>query len=296
MGSIVRKVKSGLSSLGGTLKGAAGVSRFAPSGSGFRPGQQNLQKLLEERVAGKRPSIADLQLKEAEERALKQAASQAASTRGVSSAGLVSRNLARQQEGIQRDVIRTGTQLRAAEQQSSEQQLGTLLAQSRGQDLQFEQIGAGAFEGAQKRRGELFKGLAGGAGNVAALGSLGTVLGGLGSDENAKKNIKPGGDTAKNFLDAISSVKFDFKSASEGQQFPEEMIGEGKQLGVLAQQVEKAGPVGRQIVEDGPFGKQLDIQTGFGALLAATAELNKRLNLVEKGKKKKDIETTARKV
>jgi len=102
--------------------------------------------------------------------------------------------------------------------------------------------------------------------DISQIASLGALL----SDENAKKEIEP--TDSKSFLDKLKAVEFEFKDPKNG---------EGKQLGILAQDLEKAGEVGKSMVIDTPEGKMVDFGKGFGAILAATADLNKRLSQIE---------------
>jgi hypothetical protein len=98
------------------------------------------------------------------------------------------------------------------------------------------------------------------------------------SDENNKKNVKTG--EAKSFLDALTPYTYKYKDAKQPG------AGEGKFLGVMAQDLEKAGDVGRSMVKDTPNGKMVDYGKGFGALLATQADINKRLSELESKKKK----------
>lgn len=77
----------------------------------------------------------------------------------------------------------------------------------------------------------------------------------------------------KNFLDAIQATSFEYK---KGKNMPE-----GRFLGVMAQDLEKAGPVGKSMVQQTPAGKQVDFGRGFAAILAAQADLNKRMKKLE---------------
>lgn len=103
------------------------------------------------------------------------------------------------------------------------------------------------------------------------------------SDEDMKKEVKKDGEefSSKSFLDALQSYTYEYKNKDKAHP----LAGEGKRLSVMAQDLEKAGPVGRSMVIDTPQGKVVDYGRGFGAILAAQAELNKRLKEVEKKKK-----------
>lgn len=104
------------------------------------------------------------------------------------------------------------------------------------------------------------------------------------SDEDMKKDVKKDNKeefSSKSFLDALQSYTYEYKDSEKHR--PE--AGEGKRLSVMAQDLEKAGPVGRSMVMNTPQGKVVNYGRGFGAILAAQAELNKRLKEVEKKKK-----------
>lgn len=120
-------------------------------------------------------------------------------------------------------------------------------------------------------------------GVASDIGSVASVIGGaLGkSDKESKININVGGgQPAKEFLDALTAYQYEYKD-------PKELgAGEGEQLGIMAQELEEAGPVGEQMVIDTPQGKMVDYGKGFGAILAAQVELNERLKELEKRKKK----------
>lgn len=103
------------------------------------------------------------------------------------------------------------------------------------------------------------------------------------SDKDNKKNVKEDKEefSSKAFLDALQSYKYEYKD--EFKKDP--LAGEGQRISVMAQDLEKAGPVGRSMVINTPQGKVVDYGRGFGTILAAQAELNKRLKELEKKKK-----------
>ena len=118
-------------------------------------------------------------------------------------------------------------------------------------------------------------------------------IGNLFSDETAKMGVKSEGKNApnmnpKSFLDKLHAYSFEYKDNVKNMPG----AGEGRKLGVMAQEVEKAGPVGKQMVKEDPATgmKQLDTVSGFGAVLASQVQLNERLKILEQkyGKKKKE--------
>lgn len=98
------------------------------------------------------------------------------------------------------------------------------------------------------------------------------------SDKNKKKNIKQ--DIKKDFLDALTAYTYDYKNPKDPG------AGEGRHMSVMAQDLEKT-EIGKSMVktlEDGT--KMVDYGKGFGAILAAQAHLNKRLEEIDKKMKK----------
>jgi len=81
----------------------------------------------------------------------------------------------------------------------------------------------------------------------------------------------------RSFLDALQATSFEYKKEAKG--LPG--AGEGRRLGIMAQDLEKAGPVGKSMVKETPNGKQVDMGAGFGAILAAQSSLNERLKQLE---------------
>jgi len=102
------------------------------------------------------------------------------------------------------------------------------------------------------------------------------------SDENQKEKVKGGEKSAdfnpKSFLDKLEAVSWEYKDSAKGLPGVEG----GRQLGVMAQKLEKAGPVGENMVdEDAEGNKIVDYGKGFSAILASQAHLNKRLEQIE---------------
>ena len=104
------------------------------------------------------------------------------------------------------------------------------------------------------------------------------------SDKECKKEIREEDFNPKSFLDALQAYSYEYKDHMK----KDPKAGEGRRLGIMAQDLEKAGPVGRSMVKEGPEGKYVDYGQGFGAILAAQAHLNQRLSELEKKSKKKN--------
>lgn len=273
---------------------------------------QALIRDLQRQAAGQGPSLAEAQLKSAQERTLAQQLAGAAAQRGGPQAA-IQRTLARQQGESGRQLAQQAAEARIREQTAARQQLGNQIqAEQQLADqltLQFTQLGFNIEEARSRARMELEQlrsrerlaraGAIVGAGNAASAGQAqrssaltGGLLGAAGSigasvlspaaaisDKDAKKNIKKNDDKMKDFLNKLQAVSFDFKDPSE------DGATEGKRFGILAQDLEKS-EVGKSIVMDGADRKRLDIAQGFGTVLAAQAYLNKRLKELEDKKKK----------
>lgn len=116
-----------------------------------------------------------------------------------------------------------------------------------------------------------------------AISALGPVLAAK-SDKNSKKEVKAE-DIKKDFLDKLKAYTYEYKK--EFKDHPK--AGKGRHLSVMAQDLEKAGSIGKSMVSTDPKSgaKMVDYGKGFGAILAAQAHLNERLNKLEKRKKAK---------
>jgi hypothetical protein len=144
---------------------------------------------------------------------------------------------------------------------NANQAQGTALAgQTSAQDL-----AQGAAESTAKYRAQALGGMMNAGGGAMALMS----------DENLKTDIKNDSKGIKSFLDAVDPVSFDYKD-SDGKKGRTE----GKHLGVIAQQIEKA-PGGASMIVEMPEGKGIDIPSAVGTLLAASADINNRMNSME---------------
>lgn len=88
------------------------------------------------------------------------------------------------------------------------------------------------------------------------------------SDRNLKENIKDFDASA--FLDSLTPSKYNYKEP--------EKFGEGKQVGVMAQDLEKHVP---QMVEDTSEGKIVDYDKAGGPIFASLADLHQRIKNLE---------------
>lgn len=100
------------------------------------------------------------------------------------------------------------------------------------------------------------------------------------SDGNAKTDKSGGNGKVNEFLNALQAYTYKYKEP--------EKFGQGQQLGVMAQDLEKSD-IGKSMVMDTPEGKMVDYAKGAGAMLASQAMLNERLQKLEQalGRKSK---------
>jgi len=262
---------------------------------------KDLREQLRRQASGEGPSLATAQLKQAQDRTLAQQLAAAGAARGGNAAAL-QRQLARQQGTAGQELAQQAAVTRMQEQQGAQQQLGAMLSQEQAasdqavnnylrlgfdlrqaeiaaqQDLerlrQAARAGAGAQAAnafAQAKAGErnMTGGLIGGAAQLIAA-----------SDKNLKKNIKDAKGETKKFLEALSAKKYEYK--------PESGEASGDNYGIIAQDLEKS-KMGKSLVMDTPKGKMVDTRRGFGAALAAMADLNKRTAELERAMKKRKM-------
>lgn len=103
--------------------------------------------------------------------------------------------------------------------------------------------------------------------NAAIIGAVGTVA--AASDEKVKKDVKP--FDVDSFLESLSGVEFHYKEP--------EKHGKGKQVGVMAQDVEKEAP--QLVDEDAEGTKIIDYNKAGGPIFASLAGLHERLRKLE---------------
>jgi hypothetical protein len=157
-----------------------------------------------------------------------------------------------------------------AERQAAQKALSDMILGERGQDVQ----------GALGSRGNAIQGYIGKnqqdnqpSGLMRVLGGIAPIVGAL-SDKRAKKNIKKGAGDAKRALDSLKAYTYDYK---------DEKHGKGRQFGVMAQDLEKAGL--KHAVRETPIGKVVDGGKLSLSNTAMLAELGRRVGKLEGGKK-----------
>lgn len=242
-------------------------------------GYNPLIKTLSKTAQGKGPSLITGQLMQATNRNIAQQMAAAASQRGINpalAARMATQNIAdiNQEAAFQANQARLAeiqaareAELAARQAQSGATQAGGQLATStRGQSYQEmeggrqsrldqERMRAGAFEGAQKRKGEF-------------VSNIGQGLGIL-SDKTLKKDIKMSDKQIKSFLDGLENYSYKYKGNKETN------------YGVMAQDLEKSD-AGDKMVDETPEGKMINFAKGLSTMLSAQAHLNKRLKKLEK--------------
>jgi hypothetical protein len=273
----------------------------------IRGQQMTLADHLAAQANGQGPSLAQMQLQRGLDQNIATQMAMAASQRGAGGAGAL-RALGYQQGQARQQMAGDAATLQLNEQMQAQNQLGALLAGARGQDQQMSladqqsRLGTMGLNDAQNRfytqtgndlysqqmqarrareqdaiqyegmlRGVAVQGQQQATNTGGALlAAGGTALTAL-SDETKKTDIKPGGKDLGSFLDALTSSKYKYKDEADG---------EGEFWSPMAQDLEKT-PVGRSMVIDTPRGKAVDYARGFGAYLAATADLHQRVKKLE---------------
>ena len=111
---------------------------------------------------------------------------------------------------------------------------------------------------------------AGGIGSYAK--GIGTQVAGFFSDENLKTDINEADNEIDEMLDKLSPYSFEYKDKKHG---------EGKQTGVMAQDLEKS-KAGKNMVVDTAEGKAVDVKKALSTIMASQARLSQRLKDLEK--------------
>jgi hypothetical protein len=228
------------------------------------------------------PSAAEIMAQREGEKAARGAASVMASSRAnpaiAAKQAAMMGNQARQEASGQASVIRAQEDM--ANRQFREQQRGMLMGAQDAdrQALMNRQsmIATGKGQEASQRFGaeEAAKGRTGSF--ISGLGQAGTTAALMSSDINLKENIQDGSSESQNFLEALEPYAYNYKDPQGAN---------GERLGVMAQDIEKT-PM-NYMVKDTPQGKMVDYGQGFGAILAAVADMHGRVKELEAKKGKK---------
>ena len=276
-----------------------------------RQQQQGLVDLLQRQANGSGgPSVAEQQMRMGLDAAAQQANALAAGSRG--NPMLAMRQAQQAQGQLAMQAAGQGAALRAQEQLAARGQLGGLLDQMRGADMasrgyfgqqgQFQQgLQQSAFlanqqaqmqaalanQGAQlteqqmaqqnkqfydnlsfqraMQNQQMTMGIVGG-----ALGAAGSAM--AVSDRRAKASIESGREGLRELLGKLTAQEWDYR---------DERHGHGRHIGVMAQDLERSR-LGREMVIETPEGKMVDTKRMTAAALAAAAELNRRVERLEK--------------
>ncbi len=147
---------------------------------------------------------------------------------------------------------------------NQQQQFNKGLAQTQfGNNLSVANGKANALTGVANQANEERKG------NMNLVGGLAGTAATIFSDERVKKDVEQ--FDAGKFMDDLTGYRYKYKDPSMGQ---------GEQVGVMAQDLEKEAP---QMVEDTPQGKMVDYspEKTSGPVFASLADLNDRLKRLE---------------
>lgn len=153
-----------------------------------------------------------------------------------------------------------------AERNAAQQGLANMIMQERGQDMNValgSRQNANAALGAYKPE----------ASTMEKVGAFTPILK-LFSDKRLKEDISDADTDANKTLQGLRAYTYKYK---------DEKFGKGKQLGVMAQELEKVGL--KQAVIDTPQGKAVDVGKLAGANTAMLAALGRRVAKIEKGTK-----------
>ena len=257
---------------------------YKPNEEAFKDtaAQKSYTQYLQNQYQGKSgPSVAENLLSAQTQKTNEQLAGAIGSTRGVQNPALLAREAARIAATQAQGAAGQGAALRAQETLGAQEAYADQLARQQTNLMNLEamkgNIAAGqqqmafqAAEGASGRRQQLLAGMGAGAATIGAAKS----------DIRVKKNIEPATAQAKDYLDfqyrkmldQVDPYTYDYKSDEYGR---------GKQLGVMAQDLEKS-PLGKGMVKT-KDGKK-EINANISTILAGQAVLNDRLNKIEGNK------------
>lgn len=231
---------------------------------------------LADRALGKGPSLAGAQMQQAQDRNLSQQLAASKANRAVNPA-LAFRQV--QQLGAQgnQQIAQASGIAAIQEQRGNQAAYQDYLTGIQTQRNNSLAAGSGAAQASAAKSSADANAQNAYNGNMMGMvGSLGALAM---SDENQKTNVQDA--NPKSFLEALSAKTYNYKNPN----LPG--AGEGQHMSVMAQDLESAGPVGQSMVQDTQNGKMVDYGKGFGAMLAAQVDLNKRLSAMESKKGKK---------
>lgn len=217
------------------------------------PGTYDLRNALQAAAYGKAPSAAEQQMRMAQNNNVAQQYALARSQPGLAPA-MAARQAAMGAADVGAQQAGQYGALRAQEQATARGQLGQFLQ--------------GQQQLANQQRQQ----------NLDMLGGIAQGGMSLLSDERAKTDVHQGDHEAEGLLNALHAYRYNYKDPDQAG------AAHGKQLGVMAQDVDRA-PGGHQMVDEGADGlKHLDANKAIGPILASLAHLHGRLKALEHGK------------
>lgn len=262
------------------------------------PTDPRVQALITARSQGQMSPQEQANVQNQQVQAQNLVAGQAAAARGTN-AGLAQRNAISQGAQAASSVAGQAQQVAAGRSDSATQQILATEQANRAAKINQTQFDTSQFNQAKMQdigNQNYATGAAVSAiGNIAANAFTGGAAGAIGavsgaankkqgaqnpfswSDKTVKKNIESGSDDTYQFLDHLKSWKYDYKDPS---------MGEGKQVSVMAQDLEKS-PQGAAAVVVNPENnkKMVDYQKLLPNLLAANADMHQRVKQLESKKK-----------
>ena len=247
----------------GPMSKALGFESQPVAELAYKQEQGDLIKELQNRLSGTRPSVADIATKQNIDQGL-QATLGAINSARNSSPALKARLGAQASSEAQGQMARQGSLLKAQEDAQNIANLANVIQGAQAAQMGREKMITDLNTAAQQRKLDALTGAGQGMATYAAAAS----------DENLKENIKDTEGKARDFIEVISPKLYDYK---------DEKFGKGEHIGILAQDLEKS-ELGKSMVMDTPEGKMVDFGKGFGAVLAAVAEINEKLAQLEKKK------------
>lgn len=166
-----------------------------------------------------------------------------------------------------------------AERQAAAQSLANMLMQQRQQELQAALQSRGqaiqGFGDIERARANRFGALTGtptGMESLLGAGMGAAQLAMIASDRRLKEDIDDGDADAQALLEGLKAYSYRYKNDKHGK---------GKQLGIMAQDLERVAP---HAVVDTDEGKMVHGAKLAGALAAALPGLHKRISRLEEGK------------
>lgn len=269
------------------LAAEAAARQKAGQTGAFRDAQLGALAQAQGVASGAMPTAAQQMLQNQQQNNIAQSMAMAASARGGQNAGMNFRQA--QQAGLaaNQQALAQAMPMQTQERMAANQMVAGIGAQGLGQDLAYQQaqnqqqMMARQAEYEQARdlmNAQMGVGMANKKSEDALKGGLMSTAGQVGaaflSDMNAKTNIESGKADVRALLDSINAHKYEYKDAKHGA---------GKHVSVMAQELEKT-ELGKKMIINTPEGKMVNYAAGAPAILAAAADLHKRVKELEKKK------------